>query len=73
MNRERSDRFAEKARLAEESVWNEIAETATRTWEEWKRSPAAEIIPSEIFKLINAHIEKSITEFALDAVPAMKR
>jgi serine/threonine-protein kinase HipA len=72
VDRERSDSYAKRARLAEEEVWSEIAETATRTWEEWKRSPAAEIIPAEAYGRIDAHIEKSMTGFVLDSVRAMK-
>jgi serine/threonine-protein kinase HipA len=72
VDRERSNRFAAKARLAEEEVWNEIAETAAKTWDEWKRSPASDIIPAEIYGRINAHIEKSMTEFVLDPAPAAK-
>jgi len=72
VDRERSDRFAAKARLAEEDVWNAIAETATKAWEEWKRSPASDVIPADIYGRINAHIEKSMMEFTLDSVPAAK-
>ena len=72
VDRERSNRFAAKARLAEEEVWNEIAETAAKTWDEWKRSPASDIIPAEIYGRINAQIEKSMTEFVLDPAPAAK-
>jgi serine/threonine-protein kinase HipA len=72
VDRERSDRFAAKARLAEEDVWNAIAETATKAWEEWKRSPASDVIPADTYGRINAHIEKSMMEFTLDSVPAAK-
>jgi serine/threonine-protein kinase HipA len=34
VDRERSDRFAQRARLPDAALWSEIAETATRTWEE---------------------------------------
>jgi serine/threonine-protein kinase HipA len=72
VDRARSDRFAEKARLPDEAVWSAVEETATRTWEEWKRSPAAEMIPRDVHKDIDGHIEKSMTEFHFDRAVAVK-
>ncbi|WP_441255820.1 HipA domain-containing protein [Tardiphaga sp. 285_C5_N1_2] len=63
VDRERSKRFADKARLPAEAVWTAVEETSTRTWDEWKRSPAAELIPGDVFAKIDEHVEQSMARF----------
>jgi serine/threonine-protein kinase HipA len=72
VDRARSDRFAEKARLPDEAVWSAIEETATRTWEEWKRVRAAQTIPHDVHKDIDSHVEKSMSGFHFDRAAAIR-
>ena len=69
IDRARADRFADKARLPGQAVWDTICETATLVWEEWLRSAAAELIPGDIRALIDAHIERSMSGRVIDGPP----
>jgi serine/threonine-protein kinase HipA len=72
VDRDRSKRFADKARLPAEAVWSVIEETAALTWDEWKRSPAAELIPAEVFGKIEEHIQQSMVQFDVPYAKSMQ-